>query len=163
MNASYDGIDLSNCNDSAPLAVTAVKFVVKDTPEGEELGNYLAAVLEAATQPELESTGNNSSNPISCTSFQTTSTPSPPPTYGPTDIADFTIFPDVKIYTQHAPPSPPPPSPPPPSMPPPSAPPLPPPPTPPPSTPAPDYEAPYINSAVLDANNSILRVLCSEL
>ena len=164
-NASFDGIDLTNCNASAGLAITAVSFVVKDTPAGDELAAYLTAVLEAATQPDQENSASNISIPISCTAFRVTSTPSPPPTFGPTNTADFKLMADVKLFTQHAPPSPPPPSPPPPDPPPPSQPPphLPPhtPPLPP-GAPAPDHEAPYITSASLNTTSSILRVIFSE-
>ena len=164
-SANVNGIDLSNCNMSGQLAVTAVKFVVKDTPAGEKLASYLTAVLAAATQPEQENSTSNTSIPTACSAFQATSAPSPPPTYGPTNIADFKLMANVKLFTQHAPPSPPPPSPPPPNLPPPSQPPphLPPhaPPLPP-TSPPPDYEAPYITHAVLDANISILRVFFSE-
>ena len=166
-NATFDGIDISNCNASAALTINAVSFTVKDTPVGDQLATYLTQVLEAAATPDPQgsSSSNGTATSPSCTTFETTSSPSPPPIYGPKNIADFQFYSDVKIYTQHAPPSPPPPSPPPPAPPPPSPPPpeLPPwaPPQPP-AMPPPDYEAPYITSAILDPNSSIVRVYFSE-
>ena len=141
--------DLSNCTSNADLGQYGLSFTLPDTQDAEEHANYVRAILEAATQPS------NSSNLSACTTVHVSESFTEAPV-GPQSTSDFVYFPGVKLYTQHAPPSPPPPSPPPPLEPPS--------PPPPPSAPMPvlpiDAIPPYITAASL--NGTILLVEFSE-
>ena len=158
--------NLSSCNVSDGLYVVALSFSLADVqqtsgPTSSEITIYVQSIITAALNPPQ----NSSSNLSACSAIETKEIRTvTQPSIVPQKPTEFVHFPGVKLFTQHAPPSPPPPTPPSPSPPPPSPPPSLPPPDLPPTPPLPlsPDPAPYIDTVDLDENRSAIVVFFSE-
>ena len=162
LQSTLEGFDVTNCTATTGLSHFDLEFVLPDTSEDDAYATYVRSIFEAIAQ------ANSSAVDLSiCTRVASSAALIDVPA-GPQDASEFVHYSDVKIYTQHAPPSPPPPSPPPPWLPPP-LPPSWPPPTPsappprsPPVMPPADDWPPFITYATLDPNSSILLIAINE-